>query len=168
MKILFEHLEKYPKMCITDAVKLLYQGEFGGGHLILDENACKEYLKREYTAAFESDELIEDIGSDMCRVYLGAAKKQGVDYLKIAKAFILSANEIKGDVKNFENKLKNMLLECEKGNLPFSYDEVKKYIEAYKEKNYPPVSHSETYRENYHPAYRVMQKKYAVKLISKE
>ena len=45
---------------------------------------------------------------------------------------------------------------------------VSKYIIDYKERGYPPVSHSEVYRENYAPSYRVMQKKYADKMISEE
>ena len=168
MKILFEHLKKYPKMNITDAVKLLYQREFGGGHLIKDREACIEYLKNEFVSAKENDELIENIGNDMCRLYLGAAKRKNIDYLKIADAFISSANEIKGDVSNFEKTLVNLLMKCKKGNLPFAFDELSKYIIDYKERGYPPVSHSEIYRENYAPSYRVMQKKYADKIISEE
>ena len=105
MKILFEHLKKYPKMEITDAVKLLYQREFGGGHLIKDREACIEYLKNEFSSAKGNNELIEDLGNGMCRVYLAAAKREKIDCLKIADAFISSANEIKGDVSNFEKTL---------------------------------------------------------------
>ena len=32
-RILREHAERYPLMQPTDAVKLIYQNEFGGGHL---------------------------------------------------------------------------------------------------------------------------------------
>ena len=168
MKILFEHLKKYPKMEITDAVKLLYQREFGGGHLIKDREACIEYLKNEFSSAKGNNELIEDLGNGMCRVYLAAAKREKIDCLKIADAFISSANEIKGDVSNFEKTLINLLMECKKGNLAFSFDELNEYILKYREKGYPPVSHSEVYRENYAPSYRVMQKKYADMIISEE
>ena len=36
IKILRAHAEKYPLMRPQDAVKLVYQNEFGGGHLIVD------------------------------------------------------------------------------------------------------------------------------------
>ena len=39
-KILQDHAKRYPQMEPTDGVKLIYQNEFGGGHLIKDENAC--------------------------------------------------------------------------------------------------------------------------------
>ena len=35
--ILREHSRRYPEMQATDAVKLIYQNEFSGGHLIRDE-----------------------------------------------------------------------------------------------------------------------------------
>ena len=34
--ILIEHNQRYPHMVIQDFVKLIYQNEFGGGHLISD------------------------------------------------------------------------------------------------------------------------------------
>ena len=33
-EILLEHFHRYPQMQLQDAVKLLYQSEFGGGHMI--------------------------------------------------------------------------------------------------------------------------------------
>lgn len=63
--ILITHAKRYPLMQPTDAVKLIYQNEFGGGHLIRDEQACLNYLRREY-ASVEKDSsvpLYEDIGS---------------------------------------------------------------------------------------------------------
>ena len=41
--ILASHAERYPLMEPTDAVKLIYQNEFGGGHLIRDEESCLNY-----------------------------------------------------------------------------------------------------------------------------
>ena len=35
-KILLKNYTKYPEMQVQDAVKLLYQSEFGGGHMISD------------------------------------------------------------------------------------------------------------------------------------
>ena len=33
-EILLAHLKQYPQMQLQDVVKLLYQSEFGGGHMI--------------------------------------------------------------------------------------------------------------------------------------
>ena len=38
--ILKIHTSVYPEMQPQDAVKLIYQNEFGGGHLIKEKEAC--------------------------------------------------------------------------------------------------------------------------------
>ena len=48
--ILFAHASRYPLMEPRDAVKLIYQNEFGGGHLIRNEKACLEFLSKEYAS----------------------------------------------------------------------------------------------------------------------
>ena len=45
--ILKIHVKRYPLMQPTDAVKLIYQNEFGGGHLIRDEEICLNYLRQD-------------------------------------------------------------------------------------------------------------------------
>ena len=49
--ILKSHAKRYPLMQPRDAVKLIYQNEFGGGYLIQDEHACLNYLRQEYAEA---------------------------------------------------------------------------------------------------------------------
>lgn len=43
--ILRDHASRYPRMEPTDAVKLVYQNEFGGGHLIRNPESCLEALR---------------------------------------------------------------------------------------------------------------------------
>ena len=50
-QVLRSHAEKYPLMEPKDAVKLIYQNVFGGGHLIRDPEACGAALRREYPEA---------------------------------------------------------------------------------------------------------------------
>lgn len=65
----------------TDAVKLIYQNEFGGGHLIRDEKACLNYLCREYESVEKdaSIPLCEDIGNGIVRVNLAAVKEDNLE-----------------------------------------------------------------------------------------
>ena len=46
-KIILKHIYKYPKMEVTDIIKLVYQNEFGGGHLISNPENSLRYLKKE-------------------------------------------------------------------------------------------------------------------------
>ena len=63
-RILKSHLEKYPKIQPQDVVKLIYQSEFGPGHMIKDPVSCRKWLEEEY-AQVQPDEnvrLIEKTG----------------------------------------------------------------------------------------------------------
>ena len=55
--ILLAHARRYPLMEPRDAVKLIYQSEFGGGHLIRDESACLDFLRREYESTRQRTDL---------------------------------------------------------------------------------------------------------------
>ena len=79
--ILITHAKRYPLMQPRDAVKLIYQNEFGGGHLIRDEEACLNYLRREY-ADLEKDPtaaLYEGIGNGIVRVNLAAINSENLE-----------------------------------------------------------------------------------------
>ena len=66
------HANMYPRMRPADAVKLVYQNESGGGHMIKSPEAALIRLRNEY-AATEHDAmqpLMIPIGSGMARVQL--------------------------------------------------------------------------------------------------
>lgn len=154
--ILRTHAALYPLMQPTDAVKLLYQNEFGGGHMIADEDACRAYLHREY-AATEHDAscpLCTDIGSGIVRVNLAALAPEQVSAL--GDAFIASANSHKGDKARFLEKLDLLRRLTAEGLFSFTAAELEDYLAAYAAQDYPPVSHSETFRAAYRPAYRIV------------
>ena len=154
--ILISHAKQYPLMQPTDAVKLIYQNEFGGGHLIRDEQACLNYLRREY-ADLEKDPtapLYEDIGNGIVRVNLAAVKPEDLEQL--GKDFISSAAKHKGTLDSFLNKLEVLRTLTAEGVFTFGVDALKAYLSEYKAAGYPAVSHDEIYRIAYKPAYRIV------------
>ena len=158
--ILIAHAKRYPLMQPTDAVKLIYQNEFGGGHLIRDEEACLNYLRREY-ADLEKDPtapLYEDIGNGIVRVNLAAIKAEKLEQL--GKNFIDSAAKHKGTMESFLNKLEVLRKLTGEGVFAFDTNALSSYLTDYKAAGYPAVSHSEQYRQAYKPAYRIIRKAY--------
>ena len=156
--ILIAHAKRYPLMQPTDAVKLIYQNEFGGGHLIRDEEACLNYLRREY-ADLEKDQtapLCEDIGNGIVRVNLTALKEEDLEQL--GKAFVDSAAKHKGTLDSFLNKLEVLYKLTTEGIFAFDSDALNVYLSEYKLAGYPAVSHSEQYRQAYKPSYRIICK----------
>ena len=157
-KILREHVKRYPLMQPYDAVKLIYQNEFGGGHLIRDEQAVLNYLRREYESV-EKDSampLYEDIGNGIVRVNLAAVKPEDLDQL--GRDFIRSAAEHTGTRERFLQKLDVLRQLTEAGHFGFGMIEMESYLSEYIESGCPMVSHSEQYRQNYAPAYRIIKK----------
>ena len=155
-RILREHAKRYPLMQPTDAVKLIYQNEFGGGHLIRDEEACLNYLRREY-ADLEKDPtapLYEDIGNGIVRVNLAAIEPEDLDQL--GKNFIDSAAKHKGTMDSFLNKLEVLRKLANEGVFNFDTNALNAYLSEYEAAGYPAVSHSEQYRQAYKPAYRII------------
>ena len=155
-QILREHAKRYPLMQPRDAVKLLYQNEFGGGHLIRDEEACLNYLRREY-ADLEKDPtapMYEDIGNGIVRVNLGAVREEALEQL--GQDFIASAAKHKGTLDSFLNKLEVLISLTADGVFTFDADALNAYLSEYKAAGYPAVSHSPEYRQAYNPAYRVI------------
>ena len=158
--ILITHAKRYPLMQPTDAVKLIYQNEFGGGHLIRDEEACLNYLRREY-ADREKDPtapMYEDIGNGIVRVNLAAVREEDLEQL--GQDFIASAAKHKGTLDSFLNKLEVLQTLTTGGVFAFDLDALNTYLSEYKAAGYPAVSHSEHYRQAYKPAYRIIRNAY--------
>ena len=158
--ILIAHAKRYPLMQPRDAVKLIYQNEFGGGHLIRDEQACLNYLRQEYASA-EKDPtaaLYEDIGNGIVRVNLAAVKPEDLEQL--GRDFIRSAAKHKGTLDSFLNKLEVLRMLTAEGVCAFDLDALNTYLSEYKAAGYPAVSHSEQYRQAYKPAYRIIRNAY--------
>lgn len=156
--ILMAHAQRYPLMQPSDAVKLIYQNEFGGGHLIRDEQACLNCLRREY-ACVERDPaapLYEDIGNGIVRVNLAALQEEALEPL--GAAFIASAAQHKGTPESFLNKLEALRQLTAEGAFAFNSNALDTYLSEYEAAGYPAVSHSPEYRQAYKPAYRVVLK----------
>ncbi len=154
------HAAKYPKMLPQDAVKLLFQNEFGGGHLISDPEITFARLQEEYsqTKHNSSTPLLEDIGNGMVRVMLEALNITEYSLETLNQDFAHSAQLHVGDPEQFLHKLDLLRdLTCQ-GVLPFSPEALEEYLAQYIASGCPAVSHSQTYRDAYHPAYRVVCK----------
>ena len=158
--ILLAHAARYPLMEPRDAVKLIYQNEFGGGHLIPDVPACQEYLQKEYTSVRQDPDtsLLEDIGNGLVRVNLAALDAHGISPEELGSAFIRSAEIHRGSLDSFRRKLLVLQTLTRLGKMPFCPDSLHSYLADYENAGFPPVSHSDTYRNAYHPAYRVVSK----------
>ncbi len=171
--VLIAHAKKYPLMQPTDAAKLVYQATFGGGHMIKNEQTVLEYIRREYASCTHNSEPLrcESLG-DTVRVYIDSTltDEQLVLLAKVfcesaklyAVGFDAASEEVKG---RFLSRLDTLRELCRDGYFAFDEAALETYLNEYAAAGYPPVHHSESYREAYRPAYRVIDNRY-VRLLS--
>ena len=156
--ILLAHAKKYPLMEPTDAVKLIFQSEFGGGHLIRDVDACLNYLRKEYRDTPQNADvpLTEEIGNGFVRVNLAALNQNNLSIEELGDVFLRSAARYHGNMDSFRNKLAILTELTQAEKMPFSAAALQAYLADYEKAGFTPVSHSEAFRAAYRPAYRVV------------
>ena len=120
------HALKYPAMAPQDAVKLLYQHEFGGGHLIADPVRSLNRLRGEYAAAPHDPSLplAEDIGNGLVRVQLSALDEKEYPLESLNRDFVRSAQIHRGGMDAFLEKLEVLRLLAEEEAFGFSAGEL--------------------------------------------
>ena len=158
VKILIQHAKKYLLMEPVDAVKLIYQNEFGGGHLIVDKKVSLNRLQEEYQTVIQSGDipLAENIGNGIVRVNLAAMDANGLTAKKLNDIFVDSSTMIRGTKETFLKKLNLLKNLTQEGIYAFDKFLLQAYLEDYVKLGCPPVSHSKIYRDAYKPAYRVI------------
>jgi uridine kinase len=157
---LLQQCEKYPRLSVTDLFKFIYQSSFGCEHLVSDVASVKAYLCKEAeTARPATGELLEPLDGDYCRVHLDYLK-QGLSADTFAKLFVLSAEHVEDGKERLEEKLSVLLELAKSGMLPFPEEEVEEALKKWHEKDCPACHHSEGFRAEYAPAYRLMKKEY--------
>jgi len=163
-EVLRIHAMRYPVMEPCDAVKLVFQNEFGGGHMIANCRESLARIKRETESAAKDPILpiTESIGNGIARLNLAAIDTGKISLTDINRIFIKSSNEISGSITGFCKKAEELIAVAGEGAFLFTAAELEKYLYEYKIKGYPAVSHSESYRKAYRPAYRVVKEIYCM------
>ena len=158
--ILLEHFSRYPQMKPQDAVKLLYQMEFGPEHMIQDEKKSLKMLCNEMASLRPDPEeaLYEGIGGGLCRLNLRACMARNIPAEDINELFVLSSRLSQGDKRRFRRSLDALRSLADQDETPFDPVELDLFLARYPD-SLPAVHHSEAYRNAYRPAYRVVSQK---------
>jgi len=152
-------------MQAVDLCKMVYQGEFGPGHLLSDKIAAMRNFEVEYITALESStvksaENIEDIGDNFCRLHITVDTSKWLGQDVIFRMFELSAETLHGTKSQFLDKMQQIKNFCQIGQIPFNAADFDTIIETWQANNYAPFSHSEIFKNEYRPSYRIVHKKY--------
>ena len=176
IRLLNAQLDCRPLIQTQDLYKLLYQREFGCGHLapaletavtgLQNEAIQADGLESAYRLADCSNSdtppgTVEPLGNGLCRVYLdGVWSKEALRLF--ARIFCASARTHTGDNARFASALR-FLIRWADGMLPGTELSALRQIldTAETEANgFSAVHHSEAYRAAYAPHYRVVRQCY--------
>lgn len=154
-----EQIKIHPSFQPQDAVKLCYQAAFGAEHLLTDIEAAENWFVQEWEKVPDTEEpLYEQLTDRVCRINLGAWKREGLSGEWLWKMFLRSQYP-RGDTAVFLSYLEQVASLAMQGSLPFSWEEWKSFKESYLQQEPHAVHHSSFYREQEHPAYRLVSAK---------
>lgn len=157
---IISHAKKYKYMQPLDFAKLCYQAEFGVAHFI--DESCIDYLEKEYSSIVrdESFSRFDDIGNNFVRVHLQPLQIHQIPIL--ADCFAKTGKYKNGTVEGLKERLSAVfsLLDSEEELFCFSKTDFLSFLRKYQACSYPAVHHSEEYKKNYHPSYRVIKREY--------
>ena len=165
-EIIQDQLQRYPQMQTQDLYKLVYQAAMGNIHLGVDPAVLKNYLVNEMDKVDASDNepLVEEISPEgMIRVNLRPYKVKSGTSEKLFEAMRETANTFtpnKNKIIQYWEIIEKM---AEDNSIPFNKSELESFLKEMQASDYPAVHHSDQYLELYHPAYRVILKKYLPK-----
>jgi dephospho-CoA kinase len=158
--LLAAHCLKYPKLQIRDVFKYLYQSAFGCEHLVSSIDDATDRIRQEYTANTSCDrDPIEALDGEYSRLDL-CCLSHGLSTHTLASLFCKSSKTEADGKESLENKLAIARQLVDEGALPFSIDEFEKEVTEWRSLGYPPVHHSDIFRQSYHPSYRVISNRY--------
>ena len=159
----------HPSTQPQDIIKQCYQAAYGAEHLLSDLERARAYLEQEYAATVAADlPLYEMISDQICRVNLAAWKQAGLPTARLFDMFAASATAT-GD-SDPETRKTCFLAYLEEadallrenrfpGSVPFSFplEDWTSCLTEYKAGHMGPVHHSERYRLQESPAYRIVR-----------
>ena len=159
-ELLIDHYNTYPRLEVSDIFKFIFQSAYGCEHLVSSKERALNYIKEELKRV-NADEAprVDALDGDYSRVYLSCLNDKVTPEV-MAEYFCLSA---KVEPDGRERLLEKIAVARElirDGTIPLSLRDFDELHEKWRDAGYPAIHHSESFREAYRPAYRVIANEY--------
>lgn len=159
-ELLLAHYRKYPILQIRDVFKFLFQSVFGCEHMVPSEERAISYITDEYENMNRDVQMeIEELDGNYSRVPL-AYIDRGLSAETFGKLFCASAEKESGDVDTLRLKLDVARELAEEKLLPFDVCDFTAAVVKWENEGFPPVHHSDEFRNAYKPSYRLIYNDY--------
>ena len=155
-------VSEHPAAEALDLLKLIYQNEFGCGHLICDpkENLRRLLAEVEELPKDQGEVRVQPIGNGLCRLPLSLLHRSGLRAETVQKLFLLTAEQPRGSREGFLQKVSELQVWLEDRDGPVRPEEVSAALRRWQLEGESPFRHSAGYRRLYAPAYRVLEERY--------
>ncbi len=158
IRILVDQMERRPFMKLQDTYKMRHQGAWGPGYLVTDKEKAWRSFQGEWNQADKvgGDQVVEVLSPRFVRVNLGPYKRKNYSAADLFSAW-LSGTTQRPDgevvmVHSYEALIRGIKL----GHIHFDLGDVETFETEMRKLNYPSLSHSEGYVQEYRPHYRVV------------
>lgn len=156
------HQQLRPDLQVQDVYKMLYQANFGVGHILTDSTGVRAYLMEELASMDTTDRsepLLERISTsgEIVRVNLRPFKAMNLNPQALLQLMERSAAETRPDTLAFNREWNEFCALVRYGFLKFSLNEVEEWDARVSARVLQPVHHSQQYTRAYKPAYRVVR-----------
>lgn len=166
-QIVIEHARRYPWWVATDLYKLIYQAAMGSRHAVPDREEARSRLEQEIASLGEGPDepLLDPIASRgvIVRVHLRTLVKKVLQPDDLLEAFLLTANEFKGEERILKSYMIQSIELADHGLIHIRLRDLTRYLGLMSSAGFPHVHHSEEFNRAYHPAYRVVARQYLPK-----
>jgi len=158
---LLAHYHSYPCMTPQDVFKFLHQSTFGCEHIVTDEQTAIDRIRREAEelGAWDATTKIEPLDGNFSRVHLGYLST-GLSAQTLGRLLCMSSKLCIHDVGELERKLDVARRLFAEGRLPFDRQGFSEAVDAWREHGYAALHHSDAFRTEYRPAYRVIHNRF--------
>lgn len=147
------HIALHPKAQPQDIVKFCYQGAFGAYHII-NADTRKVFFEEFSKTPAHDDKLYEALTDSLCRVNFSAWKFRKLPSEALYNMFVLSASKPEHDKEKLQKLISLAGEVVKETRYAFSLEDWESFLNGYKNN---VVRHSEIYKKNYAPAYRVIK-----------
>ncbi|MBZ0265437.1 hypothetical protein K8I28_12300 [bacterium] len=149
-------IQTHPNIAAEDIYKFLHQAVMGPAHFHPDPNHILQYLQfeSEQLTAVAGEDIVERLSPLYSRIHLNALLEKGGSLDSLARAVQNSLMSTKNGsilATLLNEVINNDILPAHIERIKFS-----DLVRELAEKNYPAIHHSDKYRDEYKPHYRVV------------
>lgn len=172
--LVISHFSRYPEMEVQDVYKLLYQGTMGPEHNIGSQEAFISRLIKEFQeteASADGIPLWENMRPDgeLVRMNLVPYRARGGTAQNLATLCFWTASSFEGKQSDLIEAWETFGRICSENRIrKFTSEKFSKYQSFLEKHHFPAVSHSESYKIAYHPAYRLVRREFLSLAVQKE